>query len=156
MKILLEEMWNTTKSTCLCTLVHLLKKRWFGWLPKYNSEIYLCFSPDSLHNSGFPCRNSSVGRALDWRSKGPWFDPGFRQINRSSFQCRKLEVLIFSQSFLPHPNSSYPRDTDDRNVDVWLQSYQQPLTPWHGGTSGYNNLPGKHNDSQNSNRPIIS
>ena len=23
-------------------------------------------------------RNSSVGRALDWRSKGPWFDPGFR------------------------------------------------------------------------------
>ena len=29
-----------------------------------------------------PCflvgRNSSVGRALDWRSKGPWFNPGFR------------------------------------------------------------------------------
>ena len=24
-------------------------------------------------------RNSSVGRALDWRSKGPWFNPGFRQ-----------------------------------------------------------------------------
>ena len=24
-------------------------------------------------------RNSSVGRALDWRSKGPWFKPGFRQ-----------------------------------------------------------------------------
>ena len=23
-------------------------------------------------------RNSSAGRALDWRSKGPWFDPGFR------------------------------------------------------------------------------
>ncbi len=23
---------------------------------------------------------SSVGRALDWRSKGPWFDPGNRQI----------------------------------------------------------------------------
>ena len=23
-------------------------------------------------------RNSSVGRALDWRSKGPWFNPGFR------------------------------------------------------------------------------
>ena len=28
-----------------------------------------------LHDS----RNSSVGRALDWRSKGPWFNPGFRQ-----------------------------------------------------------------------------
>ena len=25
-------------------------------------------------------RNSSVGRALDWRSKGPWFDPGFRHL----------------------------------------------------------------------------
>ena len=25
-------------------------------------------------------RNSSVGRALDWRSKGPWFDPGFRHV----------------------------------------------------------------------------
>ena len=26
------------------------------------------------------CRNSSVGRVLDWRSKGPWFDPGFRHL----------------------------------------------------------------------------
>ena len=25
------------------------------------------------------CRDSSVGRALDWRSKGPRFDPGSRQ-----------------------------------------------------------------------------
>ena len=25
-------------------------------------------------------RNSSVGRALDWRSKCPWFDPWFRQL----------------------------------------------------------------------------
>lgn len=25
-------------------------------------------------------RNSSVGRALDWRSKGPWFNPGFRHV----------------------------------------------------------------------------
>src|SRR4029434_11319026 len=29
-------------------------------------------------------RNSSVGRALDRRSKGPWFDPGFRQFFKSS------------------------------------------------------------------------
>ena len=28
----------------------------------------------------FICRNSSVGRALDWRSKGPWFNPGFRHV----------------------------------------------------------------------------
>ena len=25
-------------------------------------------------------QNSSVGRALDWRSKGPWFNPGFWQL----------------------------------------------------------------------------
>ena len=31
----------------------------------------------SLHHQA--SRNSSVGRALDWRSKGPWFNPGFRQ-----------------------------------------------------------------------------
>ena len=28
-------------------------------------------------------RNSSVGRALDWRSKGPWFNPGFRHGTQS-------------------------------------------------------------------------
>ena len=30
------------------------------------------------HHIRMASRNSSVGRALDWRSKGPWFDPGFR------------------------------------------------------------------------------
>ena len=30
------------------------------------------------------CRDSSVGRALNWRSEGPWFDPGSRQ---SLFIC---------------------------------------------------------------------
>ena len=32
----------------------------------------------------FSSRDSSVGRALDWRSKGPWFDPGSRQFNCSN------------------------------------------------------------------------
>ena len=39
------------------------------------------------------CRNSSVGRALDWRSKGPWFNPGFRHYDRSlaiSWSCIKI------------------------------------------------------------------
>ena len=35
-------------------------------------------------------RNSSVGRALDWRSKGPWFDPGFRQ------KLRRLPLHFFT------------------------------------------------------------
>ncbi len=33
----------------------------------------------SSHKTMLVGRNSSVGRALDWRSKGPWFNPGFRQ-----------------------------------------------------------------------------
>ena len=39
------------------------------------------------HTSCWICfvgRNSSVGRALDWRSKGPWFNPGFRQMLKHS------------------------------------------------------------------------
>ena len=38
-------------------------------------------------------RNSSVGRALDWRSKGPWFDPGFRQ------KLRRLPLQFFQLLF---------------------------------------------------------
>ena len=71
----------------------------YRFSPDISLKHTFAFHQNSLHNSGFSCRNSSVGRALDWRSKGPWFDPGFRQMHRSSFQCRKLEVLIFSQSF---------------------------------------------------------
>ena len=40
----------------------------------------LCDINKTWHWRDFPIsRNSSVGRALDWRSKGPWFNPGFRQ-----------------------------------------------------------------------------
>ena len=35
----------------------------------------------------FICRDSSVGRALDWRSKGPRFDPGSRQSFLLTFNC---------------------------------------------------------------------
>ena len=38
-------------------------------------------------------RNSSVGRALDWRSKGPWFNPGFRQ------KLRRLPLQFFQLLF---------------------------------------------------------
>ena len=39
--------------------------------------------------TNFICRDSSVGRALDWRSKGPRFDPG----SRHCFS-RKLKILF--------------------------------------------------------------
>ena len=44
------------------------------------------------------CRNSSVGRALDWRSKGPWFDPGFRHLYLFflyALASRKLSTALF-------------------------------------------------------------
>ena len=48
-------------------------------------------------------RESSVARALDWRSKGPWFDPGLRQVELLSEQffepkSRKKKVGISEES----------------------------------------------------------
>ena len=40
-------------------------------------------------------RNSSVGRALDWRSKGPWFNPGFRHCRNTR---RSTHLLTLSCS----------------------------------------------------------
>ena len=36
------------------------------------------------------CRDSSVGRASDWRSEGPWFDPGSRQSFWQSFSKNRM------------------------------------------------------------------
>ena len=33
-----------------------------------------------LQTTFSPSRDSSVGRASDWRSEGPWFDPGSRHV----------------------------------------------------------------------------
>ena len=40
-------------------------RSWKQWKPLYEQPLY--------------SRNSSVGRASDWRSEGPWFIPGLRQ-----------------------------------------------------------------------------
>ena len=40
-------------------------------------------------------RNSSVGRALDWRSKGPWFNPGFRHWPKHS----AVDMALFLHKF---------------------------------------------------------
>ena len=58
-----------------------------GSSPTLGGKFFFCLSwglPGLLTTrGGIPSegtsRNSSVGRALDWRSKGPWFNPGFRQ-----------------------------------------------------------------------------
>ena len=63
-------------------------QRWFFW----NPYMY----PD-LHT----CRDSSVGRALDWRSKGPRFDPGSRHFNYWYFQVLNKIILRFNV-FIKH------------------------------------------------------
>ena len=62
------------------------------------------------------CQDSSVGRALDWRSKGPWFDPGswhyyFFSLLSLPFLCSGNLLVTASTeghnfhvfSILPHP-----------------------------------------------------
>ena len=49
------------------------------WVVKYANIGPACNLAD-LDNVDNVCRNSSVGRALDWRFKSPWFNPVFRQI----------------------------------------------------------------------------
>ena len=46
------------------------------------------------------CRDSSVGRALDWRSKGPRFDPGSRHFLSNSFSIYfAFFLFLFSQKY---------------------------------------------------------
>ena len=39
-------------------------------------------------------RNSSVGRASDWRSEGPWFNPGFRQLFFLFCMAKIAETIV--------------------------------------------------------------
>ena len=51
-------------------------------------------------------RNSSVGRASDWRSEGPWFNPGFRHRNNrrlAHFLFYFLNICIFVFIFIIQP-----------------------------------------------------
>ena len=64
-------------------------------VPGSNPGRALSFSCKALRRTGVKClifqlaisgRDSSVGRALDWRSKGPRFDPGSRQFCQKKFE----------------------------------------------------------------------
>ena len=73
-------------------------------------------------------RNSSVGRALDWRSKGPWFNPGFRQRRlggRQSFQPNHMmsQVKCASASSMHRARLS---------LDLTLTKHLKVLSPRRG------------------------
>ena len=63
-----------------------------------------CCWPWILH---FISRDSSVGRALDWRSKGPRFDPGSRQLHF----CSPCHTNLFAKKCRPTWGSN-PRPWD--------------------------------------------
>ena len=74
----------------LCILVVCVPFRrsnmfYYWWLFCNNYCLSACHLPSLIlsvatWNHCSTGRNSSVGRASDWRSEGPWFNPGFRQL----------------------------------------------------------------------------
>ena len=52
-------------------------------------------SSDDLSVHTFASRDSSVGRASDWRSEGPWFNPGSRHV----FKEPKFEPQVMLKRF---------------------------------------------------------
>jgi hypothetical protein len=54
------------------------------------SSQVLPWSTNSLYDS----RGRSVGRALDWRSEGPWFNPGSRQVCSYFVIQRYIKVKV--------------------------------------------------------------
>ena len=75
-------------------------------------------------------QNSSVGRALDWRSKGPWFNPGFWQYFFSSFRLWYASVQVesaWSSKVQPCSGRGYkPQGNGRRN---WKQ--HQSVSPFN-------------------------
>ena len=53
-------------------------------------------SPTHLSDHFLASRDSSVGRASDWRSEGPWFNPGSRHI----FKCQKSKPQVMLKRIL--------------------------------------------------------
>ena len=63
-----------------------------GWEIETNKKVVSIWKCFKTKYFVFVGRNSSVGRALDWRSKCPWFDPWFRQL----FYLLRAVVCVFS------------------------------------------------------------
>ena len=61
-----------------------------------NYSIFFDANDDTLKKSQIS-RNSSVGRASDWRSECPWFNPGFSFILQKFF-FQALQELVGQQS----------------------------------------------------------
>ena len=101
-------------------------------------------------------RNSSVGRALDWRSKGPWFDPGFRHLilltimiwnyerkigveETSQFSVYFLTITIVIINYhVPIVSSFVKRNTKKETVEsVVCLTWPYNFISWHSSKTGY-------------------
>ena len=63
--------WRMKK--CWSTMLHGV------WNNFYCTLVLIHWQYVYIHITFYMCRYSSVGRASDWRSEGPWFDPEWRQ-----------------------------------------------------------------------------
>ena len=83
-------------------------------------------------------RNSSVGRALDWRSKGPWFNPGFRHSRNTrrstTFSPGLNHLRAWNSHFCIKPMWRHiytcPKLLKIGPVNVWWRKHVLPLNWW--------------------------
>ena len=81
-------------------------------------------------------RNSSVGRALDWRSKGPWFNPGFRHGKSGGWyffqpESARQEQLLLCSKTSGHLEESAWEPNSASSTPMWSQSCFTDVR--HGG-----------------------
>ena len=91
-----------------------------------HTEISIPLSNVCIHIRFYMCRDSSVGRASDWRSEGPWFDPESRQF----FFVRSIKFFwtILSFQNLCHCKISFLLGESKWNALVWFSANQ---ALWH-------------------------
>ena len=112
---------------------------WFGFRFTFPLDLVSMVSNWSSTGPHFLVgRNSSVGRALDWRSKGPWFNPGFRH----SRNTRRSTTFSPGLNHLPAWNSNFcikpmwrhiytcPKLLKIGPVNVWWRKHVLPLNWW--------------------------
>ena len=96
--------WNGTNIVPMCTLgwkqqnlkqCSIINSWPFSSIKKISELLHCLINLPFEKKHAFMCRNSSVGRALDWRSKGPWFDPGFRQPLWFNIDLKKVYNMSF-------------------------------------------------------------
>ena len=71
------------------------------------------------------CRDSSVGRALDWRSKGPRFDPGSRQFFYFILDIQEWKCFsVIRPRFNTYSNSNSKVQNNEKSFSQNWETFQ--------------------------------